>query len=81
MDTYITSVPPEEIVCDISAGKHKFYGIGPALAWEYIRNVGIDGLKLNINICRFLSASRMGESNLEQASPSEAVDIVRRIRA
>lgn len=81
MDTYISSVPPEELVRDLSAGRHKLYGIGPALAWEYLRNVGIDGVKPDIHVCRFLGSSRMGESDQAQASPSEAVNIVRKMSA
>lgn len=81
MDIYITSVPPEELVRDLSAGRHKLYGIGPALAWEYLRNVGIDGVKPDIHVCRFLGAARMGESDQEQAAPSEAVNIVRKMSA
>ena len=76
MDAYVTSSPPEEIVLDISSGTHKLYGIGPALAWEYLRNVGVDGVKPDIHVRRFLGASRMGESTQAQASPAEAVAIV-----
>ena len=79
LDAYVTSAPPEIIVRDLAAGPHKLYGIGPALAWEYLRNVGIDGVKPDIHVCRFLGASRMGESDQEQATPSEAVNIVRKM--
>lgn len=79
MDVYVISAPPEDIVRDLSAGEHKLYGIGPALAWEYLRNVGIDGVKPDIHVCRFLGASRMGESDQEQAPPAEAVAIVRKM--
>ena len=60
-ESYVTSAPPEAIVRDLAAGPHKLYGIGPALAWEYLRNVGIDGVKPDIHVCRFLGANRMGE--------------------
>lgn len=79
VDAYITSAPPEEIVHDLSAGPHKLYGIGPALAWEYLRNVGIDGVKPDVHICRFLGSSRMGESHQEQSAPDEAIEIVRKM--
>lgn len=79
LDAYVTSAPPEEIVRDLAAGPHKLYGIGPALAWEYLRNVGIDGVKPDIHVCRFLGADRMGESEQEQAGVSEAVAIVRKM--
>lgn len=79
LDAYVTSAPPEAIVRDLAAGPHKLYGIGPALAWEYLRNVGIDGVKPDIHVCRFLGADRMGESEQEQAGVSEAVAIVRKM--
>ena len=79
LDAYVTSAPPEEIVRDLAAGPHKLYGIGPALAWEYLRNVGVDGVKPDIHVCRFLGADRMGESEQEQAAPDEAVVIVRKM--
>ena len=79
MDAYVISAPPEDIVRDLSAGEHKLYGIGPALAWEYLRNVGIDGVKPDIHVCRFLGADRMGKSDQEQATPAEAVAIVRKM--
>ena len=79
MDAYVTSAPPETIVRDLAAGPHKLYSIGPALAWEYLRNVGIDGVKPDIHVCRFLGADRMGESDQEQAAPAEAVAIVRKM--
>lgn len=78
-ESYVTSAPPEAIVRDLAAGPHKLYGIGPALAWEYLRNVGIDGVKPDIHVCRFLGANRMGESEQEQAGVSEAVAIVRKM--
>lgn len=71
MDTYITSVPPEELVRDLSAGQHQLYGIGPALALGRYRWGQPD-----IHVCRFLGTSRMGEADQEQVSPSEAVNIV-----
>lgn len=79
LDAYVTSAPPEAIVRDLAAGPHKLYGIGPALAWEYLRNVGIDGVKPDIHVCRFLGADRMGESEQEQAAPDEAVAIVHKM--
>lgn len=78
-ESYVTSAPPEAIVRDLAAGPHKLYGIGPALAWEYLRNVGIGGVKPDIHVCRFLGADHMGESEQEQAGVSEAVAIVRKM--
>lgn len=81
MDTYITSVPPEALVRDLSVGRHQLYEIGPALAWEYLRNVGIDVVKPDIHVCRFLGAVRMEQSDQKQAVLSEAVNIVRKMSA
>ena len=41
--------------------------------------MGIDGVKPDIHVCRFLGADRMGESEQEQAAPDEAVAIVRKM--
>ena len=79
LDAYVVSKPPQDIVQDISSGPYKLYGIGPALAWEYLRNMGIDGVKPDIHLCRFFGAHRMGESNQEQASPDEVIAIVHRM--
>ena len=77
MDAFVTSDKPEAIAKDISAGTRKLLYIGPALAWEYLRNVGIDGVKPDIHVCRFLSANRSGLSKLETVTTDEAVQIIR----
>ncbi len=41
--------------------------------------MGIDGVKPDIHVCRFLGANRMGEFEQEQAGVSEAVAIVRKM--
>ena len=79
MDAFVTSDAPETIVRDLSAGTHKLLYVGPALAWEYLRNVGIDGVKPDIHVCRFLSAKRSGLSDSETVTTDEAVKIVRDI--
>ena len=45
LDDYVVSKAPDVIVKELSSGIYKLKGIGPALAWEYLRNVGIDGAK------------------------------------
>ena len=49
---------------EIKPGRYRHYKlhqVGEALAWEYIRNVGIDGAKPDTHIRRFLGSNRMGE--------------------
>ena len=79
MDAFVTSDKPEAIAKDISAGTHKLLYIGPALAWEYLRNVGIDGVKPDVHVCRFLGANRVGLSDSPITPADEAVRIVRDI--
>ena len=62
MDTYITSVPPEALVRDLSVGRHQLYEIGPALAWEYLRNVGIDGVKPDYSCVSFSGSRPYGKT-------------------
>ena len=47
--------------------------IGEALGWEYLRNVGVDGIKPDTHIRRFFSCRRMGEGNNDPASIKEAL--------
>lgn len=62
MDAYVTSQPPISTVKALSnpTSPYKLKQIGEALAWEYIRNVGIDGAKPDTHLKRFLSSHRMG---------------------
>ncbi len=73
MDAFVLSAPAYEIVKKISGYKSpiKFKQIGPALAWEYLRNVGVDGAKPDTHTRRFLGSGRMGKSKAEIASPAE----------
>ena len=45
VDSFITSEPADVIVEKLSKGasSYKLKMLGEALAWEYLRNVGIDG--------------------------------------
>lgn len=79
MDAYVTSKPAQEIVKDISSGQYKLKGVGEALAWEYIRNVGVDGAKPDTHLCRFMGAERMGVSNYPEATTQEVYDEVERL--
>lgn len=62
MDAFVTSQPPAKVVKALSdpASPYKLAQVGEALAWEYIRNVGVDGAKPDTHLKRFLSSHRMG---------------------
>lgn len=80
LDNFVLSDKPEKIVSILSSkGKYKLQFVGPALAWEYLRNVGIDGAKPDVHVCRFLSANRIGLANRNPAEPDEAIQIIRDI--
>lgn len=79
MDAYVTSAEPDRIVADLASGKHKLSTVGPALAWEYLRNVGIDGTKPDVHVCRFLGTKRMGLAQHLEADVDEAVQIVQEL--
>lgn len=81
MDAYVTSAEPDEIAADLAGGRHKLFFVGPALAWEYLRNVGVDGTKPDIHVRRFLGADRMGLAQHPEASESETIQIVRELSA
>ncbi|MGN0905831.1 MAG: hypothetical protein ACI4NM_01675, partial [Bullifex sp.] len=78
MDAFVTSVPPVKLVKMLSSGKseYKLEMLGEALAWEYIRNVGIDGCKPDTHLCRFLGNARMGSSSGPISTVSETVEQV-----
>ena len=71
IDDFVTSKPAHEIVNLLSepTSKFKMQTIGPALAWEYIRNVGIDGAKPDVHLKRILSSNRL--NFLDSNSPTD----------
>ena len=81
VDTFVTSEPTEEIVrkLSMSSSKYKMKMFGEALAWEYLRNVGIDGAKPDTHLCRFLGADRMGIGEKSPASTKEVIEQVARL--
>lgn len=81
MDAFITSDAPEVIVKKLSQSNspYKLHQVGEALAWEYIRNVGIDGAKPDTHIRRFLGSNRMGESKGKEATIEEALSQIERL--
>ena len=81
MDMFVTSAPAYEVVKSLSAynSKYKLYNVGEALAWEYLRNVGIDGVKPDVHLCRFFGGNRMGKGNHSPASMREVYETVLRV--
>ena len=75
MDAFVTSAPAQQIVELLSSGKSKYKiaMLGEALAWEYIRNVGIDGCKPDTHLRRFLGNDRMGNASESIASINETI--------
>lgn len=78
LDAFVTSMPAEAVVDKISkyGSKYKLGCLGPALAWEYLRNVGIDGSKPDTHLKRFFGSERMGFSNSVEASDDEVIKAV-----
>ncbi|MDP3385786.1 MAG: hypothetical protein Q8S24_01025 [Eubacteriales bacterium] len=78
LDLFVLSSPAHEIVQKLSkkSSKYKLKMLGEALAREYLRNVGIDGAKPDVHLCRFLSGSRMGNGNHTPATTREVYDSV-----
>ena len=78
VDLFVLSSPAHEIVQKLSKkdSKYKLKMFGEALAWEYLRNVGIDGAKPDVHLCRFFSGSRMGNGNHTPATTREVYNSV-----
>ena len=78
MDNFVTSKPSREIVRMLSSSdsEYKIKQMGPALAWEYLRNVGVDGAKPDVHMKRILGASRLGVSSNDEASDDEVLDTI-----
>lgn len=81
MDAFVTSASVYEVVKSLSAynSKYKLHNVGEPLAWEYLRNVGIDGAKPDVHLCRFFGGNRMGKGNHSPASMREVYETVLRI--
>lgn len=81
MDAFITSEPAHKIVKKLSGYRspYKIKMLGEALAWEYIRNVGIDACKPDTHLRRFLGRNRMGHSRDAVATVEETISQVEAI--
>lgn len=78
IDSYLLSKSAHKIVEDLSSADSslKMKTIGPALAWEYLRNVGIDGAKPDVHLKRILSSERLHISNNKNISDDEFFTIM-----
>lgn len=81
MDTFVISRPQKEIVkiMSDSTSKYKIKQFGPALTWEYLRNVGVDGAKPDVHMKRILGCNRLGVSRKENATDIEVLDTVKQL--
>lgn len=81
IDNFINSITPYQVVNLISdnKSKYKFKRVGEALAWEYLKNIGVDAMKPDVHLCRFFSAERMGNGNKIPATMDETYQLVLKI--
>jgi thermostable 8-oxoguanine DNA glycosylase len=59
----------------LSRGKYKLKYVGYALAWEFLRNMGIDGAKPDLHMRRILGGDRLGYASTPIATEKEAIEI------
>jgi len=83
LDKFVTSAGANTIVSMISEkdAKYKLFCVGEALAWEYLRNVGVDGAKPDLHLRRFLSSDRMGTGSSGCATEKEVIEQVEQLSA
>ncbi|WP_155832597.1 hypothetical protein [Butyrivibrio sp. AE3006] len=81
MDAFVTSRPQRDVVKLMSSNgsKYKIKQFGPALTWEYLRNVGIDGAKPDVHMKRILGSERLGVSTKIEATDDEVLDAVEKL--
>ena len=80
IDKFYYSMPAEELVKMLAhPGKYKLKWLGEALAWEYLRNVGIDGIKPDVHTRRIMGANRLGYSKNAEASNDEVASEAKNI--
>lgn len=78
IDNFVESAPAYQIVKLISDSDshYKLRMVGEALAWEYLRNVGVDGAKPDTHMRRFLGNDRMGTCGHSPATINEVINQV-----
>jgi hypothetical protein len=81
LDTFVTSNDPVEIANLLSgSGPYKLKYVGPALALEYFRNVGIRAANPDVHVLRILGAERLAYFS-GQPTEREAVQLVANLAA
>lgn len=62
IDNFVTSKPPEKVakLLHASNSEYELKGIGPALAMEYLKSVGIASVKPDTHIIRICGPERLG---------------------
>ena len=79
LDKFYETYPAVKIAAMIASGKYKLGYIGYPLAWEFLRNVGIDGAKPDVHIRRILCRERLAYSNSISAGELESVQIIEKM--
>lgn len=83
LDAFVVSEPAADIVRRLSdvRSPYKMKGLGEALAWEYLRNVGIDGGKPDTHLRRFFGSERIGISLSPIATEGEVEQALNELSA
>ena len=81
LDRFVLSDKPEKIVNKLAQpnSKYKLNNIGTSLAWEYLRNVGINVSKPDVHMKRFFGSQRIGMSRTLEASEKEVIKAVEKL--
>lgn len=81
LDNFYLALPANEIVKLLSNtnSKYKLKYIGYALAWEFLRNVGVDGAKPDLHMRRIFGERRLGYSIYPIATEDEVIKVVDQI--
>ncbi|HXJ89476.1 MAG TPA: hypothetical protein VMS18_21860 [Candidatus Binatia bacterium] len=76
LDSFVTSDSPFAIARTLSTSRrYKMNFVGPALALEYLRNVGIRAAKPDVHVLRILGGERLGYFH-GQPTEEQAVTLV-----
>jgi len=81
LDHFYSTYPADEIAKLLSGGKYKLKYMGYALAWEFLRNVGVDGAKPDLHMRRIFGSDRLSYSSAAIASEDDVIRIVDGISA
>jgi len=76
LDSFYESAPAHVIAKKLSYGKYKLKHVGYTLAWEFLRNMGIDGAKPDLHMRRIFGRERLGYARSPIATEDEVIGIV-----